>query len=263
LPSEKNTHADILANLLYVTVGFSLVVVVSSSLKEIRDINSLWQAIISFAVLVLPSVLFIMYIKTHKHEQPWLLVLDYLFLFFVSAYAFSLTPEGSVVKLTELSVTIPLTNLSVVFMLFYPLTLQISYLKSIFPRDIPYSLFVITHERAELGEIEKVFWLLALIGLVSTFWEISVLAIGLSIGFEMLSAPGALGSVPESSLRTLLACVWTFLIPTLASLLYHVRSQTLSLVVVLSPLFLTPIFRYLYSRKTKDKEWWKRQSKHS
>ena len=251
MPRENNIHADILANLLYVTVGFSLVVVLFSSLKEIRDINSLWQAILSFAFLILPSVVFIAYIKTHKHES-WLVALDYLFLFFVSAYAFSLTPEGRLVQISILNQTISLTNLSLVLMLGYPLTLQICWLRSVFQkrtRNIFYTVLVKPHEGSELKDIQMVFWLLSGIGFFAYSLALIVVTLWIGIGFAIFSTPDGLLPIPESTLRTSVVCIWMILMPVCLTFFYYARLDTLAVFFLVASIFLVSVFNRLFFMK--------------
>src|SRR5208282_2103672 len=127
---NKNVQADILANLLYVTVGFSLVEIFSKDLLQVTNLNQLGGVAVNFATLIVPSVVFVTYIKTHEHRFP-LLVLDYLFLFFVSSFALSLTPEGQQVTITLWNNWwISLTTLSLEVMIFYPLVLEIYSLRA-------------------------------------------------------------------------------------------------------------------------------------
>jgi len=218
---DRNVHADILANLLYVTVGFSLVTILSRNLTSIRHIGQLWDALVSFAVLVFPSVMFIAYIKKHEHTSL-MLGFDYLFVFFVSAYAFSLTPEGRAIEIVVLDRTMNLTVLSVVFMLSYPFLLQVVSLRKTFSggnRGVLYNILLKAHTKNELSEITQTMWLAGLIALLSGSWELFAFIGSLYFGSEALWK--AFGPIPESRLRAVLTAVFLLAIPTTVTILVH------------------------------------------
>ena len=126
LSSEENAsfvHADILANLIYIVVGFSLVTALPRKMAQVKDLETFMEFTIYFMVLVVPSVIFIGYAKRSRHKS-WMAVLDYIFLFFLSTFVFSLIPEYGDIRLYIGPYSIPVGALSAMGMLVYAILVQ-------------------------------------------------------------------------------------------------------------------------------------------
>jgi len=247
LSNNNNIQVDILANLLYITVGFSLVELLFRGLLGVRDLSQLMQVVISFAILVAPSVLFITYIKRHNHRS-WLIILDYLFLFFVSSYAFSLTAEGSAVRISVFGRLLSLTNASMVFMFGYPIILQIASMKT-----MPHGLRTVFYDLLTPGAkdqwrpIKTIFGWLSLIGLAIGSLELAALAGWALIASDSLSE--VFGRLPKSNLRTSLASAWVILMPVCFLFLNYLGWEVLAFIVFFVLLLLPSIIYYLFPEK--------------
>jgi len=124
LRESTSIHADIVANLVYVVVGFSLTSAMSEVIKHAKDLSAIIGMAVYFSLLVVPSALFIAYIKTDVHAS-WVLSLDYLYVFFLSIYAFSVAPPGGPVFIKISDMDVPLNSFSVSAMLIYAILIQI------------------------------------------------------------------------------------------------------------------------------------------
>ena len=178
---------DVLENFLYVTVGFSLVNILSKRLGDIKNVDTLISAIVTFAILVAPSALFIAHMKSHSHPN-WLMILDYGFLFFFSAYSFELTFQfPTTLKVFDQSMS--LAALSIGFMVVYDIVLQIYSLTSVVLKNalgIRKGLYLKILEGSD--EVFYIFLLMALLFYVGGMLKGALLSYAASFAVKSFSA---------------------------------------------------------------------------
>lgn len=214
-----------MANLLYVTVGFSLVTMLTKKLVSVKNFNTLVDAITWFAVLVAPTALFILYVKRREGvTSSWLIFADYLFLFFVTAYSFSMTLEKPI-PLDLWGWKTSLVGVSITYMLSYPPAVQVLSLMGM-PglgwqqiRRVPYEFIVKPHDEHDMAVIDTLLLPLGLLSFVWGYLALSMAIIGFTYAIATLSEPRLVAWIPGSTKRNVFAYAWPIAIAvTLAAL---------------------------------------------
>jgi hypothetical protein len=190
----------------------------TKKLVSVKDFNTLVDAIIWFAVLVVPTVLFILHVKRREGvTSSWLIFADYLFLFFVTAYSLSMTVEKPI-PLDLWGMKTSLVSVSITYMLSYPPAVQVLSLMGM-PglgwqriRRVPYEFIVKPHDEHEMATIDN---LLLPLGLLAFFWgylALSMAIIGFTYAIATLSEPRLAFWIPRSTKRNVFAYIWSIAI---------------------------------------------------
>ena len=242
---EKNqdAHSTIIENLLYVTVGTSLVTVLSTQLSQVTDLLSIWEAVIAFTGILIPSILFISYIRGNPHRGLWL-ILDYLEVFFISTHAFLVTQKDLSIYIDVLNYTVSLRAFSLAIMGGYPFLLQTYSMVTKYGRKLTdlYWIFVKKHSHEEDQDISKFFFSIYFITIILGGFEAAIFLGWYLVYFTAMSNKSM---YKRKSKRKLIAIIFGLIAPIVIGVFHFFLQNDTPLLLFFVLVFLPYIISWL------------------
>jgi len=122
--NSNRIHVDIISNILYVMVGFSLVTGILGNIEQITDFSDVIAIIVIYAILVVPVAMFV----THIHRTPprdnVMLAFSYIFVLAVSIFSYTISTQNPGISIQLIKKSYDIRTLSISFMLAYVILLE-------------------------------------------------------------------------------------------------------------------------------------------
>jgi hypothetical protein len=81
---DYKLHAEIISNLLYIIVGFSLILGILEKIESIATVQNFLETLALYGILVIVSVKFIFYINRTEDRTQYMVIAGYIFVFAIS-----------------------------------------------------------------------------------------------------------------------------------------------------------------------------------